>query len=163
MITLILLIAISTIPGVDEIESVAKFKGWVDNVIKNQQFEYEFIDYNKNPVIECTGLIIDARGVGYKPAPHLVVKTQDNRIIYNSTTIPFKLRREVGHAVFATSIPAALKLNRTGTAPLVIKAMSVDHARPDNIIIRSIDGINIVRATAENNFLDQAKVVIVTD
>lgn len=163
MVVLVMLVAMYTIPGVEDIEFMTKAKGWMDGVMKNQQQDYQFVDYNKNPASDCTCLIIDARDTGYKPAVNFLVKTSEGKIIYNSLDVAYRFVNENGRAFYAGSIEAALNLKNIGSKPVIVRAIGVDPVKQEDLILRPIDGINIIRATMDNDVLKHSRIAIITD
>ena len=155
---------LSNIPGVENFGPVAGFKDWVNNtIIVKQQNEYDFVDYYKNPLSGCNGLIIDASDKGYKPSVIFSIKDSDGNVIYDPTMIPYELTREAGTAILVSSIEKALNLDQSGSNPMVIKAVYVDPEHPGDIIIKPIDRINILKALAQDEIFRYGSLIIVID
>ena len=102
-----------------------------------------------------TGLIVDCRGLGLKPAMSPVIKNDQNQPIYGYKNLDYDKVVSNGMAGYTRDIHNAA---RAGSNPLIVKAVRIDGANP----VLSLDDAD--RVLVENNasgFLDATNVVFV--
>jgi len=110
--------------------------------------------------VRYTGLVIDARGLGFKPSLKPGVFAKAGRI-YPGDYVIAETAVTRGYVRFYRDIAQAQQSDRAGRLPLTVKAIStLDNSR--NLAISSADH-QILEAisTIPGNFLGQCKVVIV--
>jgi len=104
----------------------------------------------------ATGLIIDARGTGFKPTlrPRIV---SGERLLYPSDSVNFDTGVSQGFVRYYRDLAQAQQGRRAGTAPKVIRAQATD----DALQVSSADGDFLENILAEpGNFLDRCQVVV---
>ena len=116
---------------------------------------------NETTVPEYTGLVIDARDLGFTPSLHPELYDADG-IIFPSAGLNPQTAATDGLVRYMDSIPAAQQAPRAGSLPYTIKATGTTGGNPAKLNISAEDAA-ILRSilTRENNFLDNCKVVIV--
>lgn len=117
------------------------------------------------PVNEIfTGLIIDASGTGAKPVMVPRILTSDgSREVYGPRTVDHSASMLEGYAGYARSVDMAMKNDRVGSNPLVIKAQGADGPYMGNIVVSENDAVRILAADIKERFLEDCKMVIVVD
>ena len=106
-----------------------------------------------------TGLVLDASGLGVKPALHPEVVDAKGQTIYGAKMIAPNALREHGAATYVKSIPAAKAVKRLGDKPLVVKVLRLDRSRT-KLVVKASDLTGVT--ASKGGFLAQGKVVIVT-
>lgn len=114
-----------------------------------------------SPPAIYTGLIIDARGMGLRPAmlPRILVEG-DLSELYGSMAVDRETALRIGFAGYAGTMEKARSIKkRIGENPLEISAKSAFNT--SDVVVSQDDARQIASAIVGNNFLKQCKVVIV--
>ncbi len=106
-----------------------------------------------------TGLVLDASGLGVKPALHPEVVDANGQTIYAATMIAPNALRDHGAATYVKSLTAAKAIKRLGDKPLVVKALRLDRSRT-KLVVKASDLKGVT--ASKRGFLAHGKVVIVT-
>lgn len=104
----------------------------------------------------ATGLIIDARGTGFKPTlrPRIV---NGERVLYPSDNMDFDTGVSQGFVRYYRDLAQAQQGRRAGPAPKIIRAQATD----DALQVSQADGDFLQNVLAEpGNFLDRCQVVV---
>jgi hypothetical protein len=112
---------------------------------------------------EYTSLIVNAKGLGVKPALYPVIKTQNDAVVYNLEMVNPNDAIETGMCEYKTSLKKARNLPLAGDNPLVVEAIDVGGKYKVDIIISKDDGKKVSRVNEHNGFLSEAKVIVVVD
>lgn len=110
-----------------------------------------------------TGLIIDARGTGVQPAMSPKVFDEEGREIYGSAFVSREFAVSQGMAGYVKSIEAARKTDRVKGNPAVVKALEAKGANQADLVLSRADADALRRITQGQNFLREARVMIVLD
>jgi hypothetical protein len=110
-----------------------------------------------------TSLIVDAKGLGAKPALYPAIETESGEMIYDVTMADPNATVEDGLCTYKKSIDEAKKMPKVGNSPLVVKAAKVGGKHGVNIVISDQDGKWIIEANKVNPFLKRANVNLVID
>ena len=102
-----------------------------------------------------TGLVVDARGLGLRPAMSPVILTDEGVPIYGHRDLDYDLVTTKGMAGYTIDPTKAV---RAGAHPLVVKAVAVTGNRP---VITKADAEQVQAANADDHFLDNLSVVLV--
>ena len=109
-----------------------------------------------------TGLIVDASGLGARPAMVVKVLAEDDlRTVYGPHAVDRNAAMKTGFAAYSSSVAEAFKVKRAGENPLVIKARSVAGSNKADLVITSDDAARLYGADLQGGFLKQCKVVVV--
>jgi hypothetical protein len=111
-----------------------------------------------------TGLIIDAKGLGAKPAMAPKVFDEAGNEVYGSMYVSRDFAVKYGMAGYAKSVAEAAKnLDRVGTTPGNIKAVKTCGTSGCDVVISAGDA-DVIRSSAKNlKFLQECRVIIVVD
>lgn len=111
-----------------------------------------------------SGLIIDARGLGVKPAISPKVLDENGKEIYGSAYISKSFAVKYGIAGYAKTVKNAQKQeSRIGSTPGLVKAIRASGSNKTDVVL-SINDANSVRSSAKNlKFLSECRVIIIID
>jgi len=103
-----------------------------------------------------TGLIVDCRGLGLKPAMSPVIKNANGQAIYGYKNLDYDKVVSSGMAGYTTDMGRA---SRAGSNPLVVKAVSLDNGA--NPVLSVADANRVLIENGASGFLDATNVVFV--
>lgn len=103
-----------------------------------------------------TGLIVDCRGLGLKPAMSPVIKNANGQAIYGYKNLDYDKVVSGGMAGYTTDMSRA---TRAGSNPLVVKAVSLDNGA--NPVLSVADANRVLIENGATGFLDATNVVFV--
>ncbi len=112
---------------------------------------------------EATGLIVDATGIGVRPAlaPRILVQGKDEEL-YGRVNIEQSAAIRFGVVGYTDSIDKAKALTeRIGANPIVVKAVAAAGAHNADVLLSVDDASEILAAEMKNEFLKECKVVFV--
>jgi hypothetical protein len=111
-----------------------------------------------------TGLIIDATGLGIKPAMAPKVLDEAGNEVYGSAYVSRAFAVKYGMAGYAKSVDDAVKnKDRIGKTPGKVKAIKASGANKCDVVLSAEDAAS-VRSSAKNlKFLQECRVIIVVD
>ena len=110
-----------------------------------------------------TGLIIDARGLGLRPALAPKISDQNGMEVYGTGSVSRDYATQIGVVGYEKDLNRARANERVTNNPLVIKATEITGSHKSDMVISNQDA-NKIRAAAQNlNFLQQCKVMIILD
>ncbi|MFH1675347.1 MAG: hypothetical protein ABIF87_18245 [Pseudomonadota bacterium] len=118
------------------------------------------------PVSEkYTGLIIDARGKGAKPAmsPKVLVEDSD-QVVYGIGQVDRNFAIQSGLTGYAGTVDKAKNNDRVGNNPLIVKVKRVQGKNKVDFVISKEDAVKIYQSDirqGKDSFLKQCRVVIV--
>ena len=110
-----------------------------------------------------TGLIVDARGFGIRPAmaPKLLDETGNE--IYGSKFVSREYAVDIGMVGYEKDINRAVSNERVTDRPLVVKAVKAAGPNKTDVVISSADAAKVHSAAANMNFLQHCKVMYILD
>lgn len=110
-----------------------------------------------------TGLIIDARGLGVRPAMAPKVLNEDGKEVYGSAWINRDWAVREGMAGYLKD-PAQAQVNpRVTDKPLLVKAIKASGDARVDMVISNADAALIHGASQNLSFLEKCKVIILVD
>jgi len=110
-----------------------------------------------------TGLIVDARGLGVRPAMSPKILNEDGKEVYGSASINRDWAVREGMAGYMKDLAAAQANDRVKDKPLVVKALKVSGDARVDIVISNADA-SAIQGTAQNlSMLEKCKVIILVD
>lgn len=114
-----------------------------------------------NPVY--TGLIIDARGTGARPAMSPKIVDEDGKEVYGSAYVSREFAIKQGIVGYAKDVNAAKQNERVTANPIVVKGMKTTGSGSSDIVVSNADAAGLRDASKNLSFLEQTRVLIVVD
>lgn len=108
-----------------------------------------------------SGLVVDARGLGVKPAMLPSLIAEDGRKIYCIEYVDKKHVLEQGIAGYANDVAAAKKDQRVGEKPLVVKGLKTQGQGKTDIVISNGDADKIRANVGNMAFIRKCGVIII--
>ena len=110
-----------------------------------------------------TGLVIDARGLGVRPA--MAPKVLDDRgdEVYGSRYVSREYAVDIGMVGYEKDIDRARMNERVADNPLIVRAVEASGPNKTDVIISSADAMKIHNAASNMNFLQHCKVMFILE
>jgi hypothetical protein len=110
-----------------------------------------------------TGLVVDARGLGLRPALAPKIVDQNGMEVYGTGSVSRDYALQIGVVGYEKDLNRARANERVTNNPLVVKAAEVTGTHKTDIVISNQEA-NMIRAASQNlNFLQQCKVMLILD
>jgi hypothetical protein len=110
-----------------------------------------------------TGLIIDARGLGVRPAMAPKILNEDGKEVYGSAWINRDYAVREGMVGYLKD-PAAAQVNpRVTDKPMMVKAIKVSGDARVDTVISNADAAAIQSASQNMSMLEKCRVIILVD
>ncbi len=113
--------------------------------------------------VAYTGLIVDARGTGVRPAMAPKIVNEEGREVYGSAFVNRQYAVEQGMVGYIKDIAAAQANNRVTNRPLLVKALKTSGNGKTDLVISNGDAQSLHGLKDNLNFLEKARVMIVLD
>jgi hypothetical protein len=110
-----------------------------------------------------TGLIVDARGLGVRPAMAPKILNEDGREVYGSAWINRDWAVREGMVGYMKDPAAAQANDRVKDKPLVVKALKVSGDGRVDLVISNADAASLQSASQNLSMLEKCKVIILVD
>jgi hypothetical protein len=110
-----------------------------------------------------TGLIVDARGLGVKPAMAPKVLNEDGKEVYGSAWINRDWAVREGMAGYLKDPLQAQQNPRVTDKPLLVKAIKASGDARVDLVISNADAAMLQGAAQNLSFLEKCKVIILVD
>ena len=110
-----------------------------------------------------TGLIIDARGLGIRPAMSPRILDQNGGVVYGPGNYPREYSIQNGVAGYAKGLDKAQADDRVKGNPLVIKGVATSGANKADVVIGNSDVRKIQSANRAHSVLRDCRVLFVLD
>ncbi|WP_319576648.1 hypothetical protein [uncultured Desulfobacter sp.] len=108
-----------------------------------------------------TGLIVDARTLNLEPLLYPTIVSEQGREIYSSVFISREFAVQNGVCAYLCDMDQALASARTGSNPLVVKALRKTGDKTGAIVVSMADAKILDRATERHIFLKECRVIVV--
>lgn len=108
-----------------------------------------------------TGLIVDARTLNLEPLLYPTIVSEQGREIYSSVFISREFAVQNGVCAYLCNMDQALASARTGSNPLVVKALRKTGDKTGAIVVSMADAKTLDRATERHIFLKECRVIVV--
>jgi hypothetical protein len=112
---------------------------------------------------EYTGLVIDARGFGVRPAMAPKVMDESGQEVYGSAFVSREYAVQQGMTGYAKDLDGARGNDRVTNNPLVVKALRVEGPGKCDLVISDMDAAMLRGAADTRGFLEKCRVMIVVD
>ena len=116
-----------------------------------------------NPQTAYSGLIIDARGTGVQPALAPKVFDPQGREVYGSAYVSREFSTTQGMVGYAKTPEQAAQIDRVKGNPALIKAVEAQGANKADLVISQADADALRAMAQQQNFLREARVMILLD
>lgn len=110
-----------------------------------------------------TGLIVDARGTGVRPAMAPKIRNEEGREVYGSAFVNREYAAEQGMVGYLKDPQAAQENSRVTDRPLVVKAIKTDGPNKTDLVISNNDAATLHGVKENLSFLEKARVVVILD
>lgn len=110
-----------------------------------------------------TGLVIDARGLGIKPAMAPKVVSEAGQEIYGFSVVDRNWVIQQGMAGYSKDLTAAQAHERVANRPLTIKAVAAAGANKTDVVVATADAQLLLGSGQHLAFLEKARVMLVVD
>ena len=108
-----------------------------------------------------TGLIVDARTLNFEPLLYPTIVSEQGRQIYSSVFISREFAVQNGVCAYLCDMDQALASARTGSTPLVVKALRKTGDKTGAIVMSMADAKTLDRATERHIFFKECRVIVV--
>ncbi len=110
-----------------------------------------------------TGLIVDARGLGVRPAMAPKILDENNQEVYGSRYVSREWAVKIGMVGYDKDLNKARNNDRVAGNPLIVKAIKVVGPNKADVVVSNDVAAQIRNAAANQNFLDKCKVMFIVD
>ena len=110
-----------------------------------------------------TGLVVDCKGLGIRPAMAPKVVDETGNEIYGSKFVSRKWAVEMGMVGYDKDVNRARQNDRVTNNPLVVKGVQASGQNKTDVVISAADAALIHQAAANQNFLDKCKVMFIVN
>lgn len=110
-----------------------------------------------------TGLIVDARGLGIRPALAPKILDMDGNEVYGSSMVSREWAIKQGMVGYAKDMDKAAGNDRVAPAPISVKGVKAEGPNKTDVVIANNDAAQILSMAENMNFLRQCKVMILVD
>ena len=110
-----------------------------------------------------TGLIVDARGLGLRPAMSPKIVDQNGGIVYGPGNFTREYAVKFGVAGYSKDLEQAQQNPRVTGNPLVIKGIGIQGANSADLVLAAGDVARVKNADSSGQFLGNCKVLILID
>ncbi len=110
-----------------------------------------------------TGMVIDARGLGARPAMAPKIVDESGKEIYGSAMVNREFAVQQGMVGYAKDLSAAQGNSRVTDRPVTIKALRTSGAAKVDVVISDSDAAKLTSAAENLSFLQKCRVMVVLD
>jgi hypothetical protein len=110
-----------------------------------------------------TGLVVDARGLGARPAMSPKVLDESGQEVYGSAYVSREFAVQQGMAGYAKDLPSSQTNPRVTNEPLTVKGLKTEGPGQSDLVISNADAGKIRSASENLSFLKKCRVMIVLD
>ena len=110
-----------------------------------------------------TGLIVDARGLGIRPAMAPKILNEEAEEVYGSRYVSREWAIQQGMVGYGRDLDQVQDNERVTDNPLVIKALRSEGPNKTDIVIANIDATTLHSMEENLNFLKKCRVMLVVD
>lgn len=114
------------------------------------------------PVV-YTGLVVDARGLGARPAMSPKILDEDGQEVYGSAYVSREFAVQQGMAGYAKDLTSSQTNPRVTNQPLTVKGLKTEGPGQSDLVISNAEADKIRSASENLSFLKKCRVMIVLD
>lgn len=148
-------------PEIRQVEPIKPLNG-ISASHDNQRDGFEISDGFSGSAV-YTGLIVDARDTGAKPAMVPVLADENGKEVYSPAFVSREFAVQQGVCQYVRDSEGLADLPRVGPKPLLVKGLRTSDEGHCNIVISNADASKLHGASAHLTFLKQCRVIIVID
>ncbi len=115
------------------------------------------------PTVMYSGIVVDARGIGIRPAMIPKIFDEAGKEIYGLASVDIQYAVRQGVSGYVRDLEAAQKNERVAVNPLTVKAIKSAGAGKTDLIISNADAGQIKNAVQSELLLKQCRILIVAD
>ena len=115
------------------------------------------------PSTAFTGLIVDARGTGVRPAVAPKIRNEEGREVYGSAFVNRQYAVEQGMVGYLKDVESAKGNPRVTDRPLLVKALKTDGPNKTDLVISNSDAQVLHGMKEHLTFLEKARVMVILD
>lgn len=115
------------------------------------------------PSAAFTGLIVDARGIGVRPAVAPKIRNEEGREVYGSAFVNRQYAVEQGMVGYLKDLESAKNNPRVTDRPLLVKALKTDGPNKTDLVISNNDAQVLHGMKEHLTFLEKARVMVILD
>jgi hypothetical protein len=113
--------------------------------------------------IQYTGLIIDCKGLGLRPAMAPQIIDEKGEEVYGSKFVSREYAVDIGMAGYEKDMGRARANSRVTDNPLLVKGVNVTGPNKTDVVLSNGDAVQVHNAAANDNFLQRCRVIFVLD
>jgi len=110
-----------------------------------------------------TGLVIDTKGLGIRPAMAPKVLDESGQELYGSKYVSREWAVQIGMVGYDKDVNRARSNDRVADNPLVVKALKASGPNKSDVVVSAASAEAIRTVASAHNFLDQCKVMFIVD
>jgi len=110
-----------------------------------------------------TGLVIDARGLGTRPAMAPKILDESGKEIYGSAMVDREYAVQQGMVGYAKDLSAAQGNSRVTDRPITVKALKTSGPAKCDVVLSNSDAAKLAAAGENLSFLQKCRVMVVLD
>lgn len=113
--------------------------------------------------LEYTGLIVDARKLGLRPALIPKILNQKGELVYSSQSVEQRDLARMGLVGYAKDVDAAAKNQRVTAEPCVVSGLNASGEKRTDVVISNRDAQIVLTTAPYTGYLKNGRVMIVYD
>lgn len=110
-----------------------------------------------------SGLIVDARGLGVRPAMAPKIIDENRKEVYGSAFVSREFAVQQGMCGYVKDVKAAKENKRVKGNALLVKGIKADGPGSSNIVISNADASKLRSSSKHLSFMRECRVVIIVD
>jgi hypothetical protein len=110
-----------------------------------------------------TGLIIDARGIGVRPAMAPKILDEQGNEVYGTGYVSREFAVQQGVVGYEKDINRAKTNERVTANPVIVKGIKASGTNKSDVVISSNEAQQILNAAKNQSFMEQCRVMIILD
>jgi len=110
-----------------------------------------------------TGLVVDARGIGAKPAMAPLLVDESGREVFGAAFVSREYAVQYGVCEYVRALKDPSRAKRVAPKPLAVKGLRTIPGRYCDIVISNADAARLRDVSENLNFLKQCRVIIIMD
>ena len=110
-----------------------------------------------------SGLIVDARGIGARPALVPILVDESGQEVYSPAFVSREYAVQKGVCEYTRTVDGIENFPRVRPKPLLVKGLRTRGSHPCDIVISNADAFKLRDASTNLHFLKQCRVIIVLD